>query len=254
MTIGRKLKQARLKKELTQENIANILNVSRSTISNWEIGRSYPDLESVVALSDLYNISLDELLREDDDMVRKLSNDSKVLSKLIKISRIICVLFVFLFLGMTLTNAKERIAEKRYHYWFNEGMKISKELSNIIKNKDINNIDSYKTDVDKLIESKDILFIRLYPNKEKAYKFSNKSSDKIFEYGKLREGKEYFGGIYETDKNNKNQSIYFIYRTPENKIFEIYPLIHKPIIYATPLAIIGYIGIEIINKRRTLNK
>lgn len=63
MTIGRKLKQARLKKELTQENVANILNVSRTTISNWEIGRSYPDLESVVALSDLYNISLDEILR-----------------------------------------------------------------------------------------------------------------------------------------------------------------------------------------------
>ncbi|MFR4164079.1 MAG: helix-turn-helix transcriptional regulator [Paraclostridium sordellii] len=34
MTIGRKLKQARLKKELTQENVANILNVSRTTISN----------------------------------------------------------------------------------------------------------------------------------------------------------------------------------------------------------------------------
>ncbi|MBO3445749.1 helix-turn-helix transcriptional regulator [Clostridium sp. CCUG 7971] len=254
MTIGRKLKQARLKKELTQENVANILNVSRTTISNWEVGRSYPDLESIVKLSDLYNISLDGLLREDEDMVKKLSNDSKVLSKLIKISRIVCVLFVVLFLGITLTNAKENIARKRYHYWFNEGMEISKELSIIIKNKDIYDIDSYKTDVDKLIESKDILFLRLYKNEETAYKFSNKSSDKIFEYGKWKEGKEYFGGIYATEKNNKNQSIYFIYRIPENKIFEIYPLIHNTIIYATPLVIIGYIVIEIIDKKRNLNK
>lgn len=252
MTIGRKLKQARLKKELTQENVANILNVSRTTISNWEIGRSYPDLESVVELSDLYNISLDELLREDEDMVRKLSNDSKVLSKLLKISRIVCVLFVVLFLVITLTNAEERIAEKRYNYWLNEGMKIRKELSIIIKNKDINDIDSYKTDVEQLIESKDILFLRLYPNEEKAYKFSNKSSDKIFEYGTWKEGKEYFGGIYGTDKNNKNQRIYFICRIPENKIFEIYPLIHKTIMYATPLVIIGYMVIEIVNKKRNI--
>ncbi|MGX4599026.1 helix-turn-helix domain-containing protein [Faecalimicrobium sp. JNUCC 81] len=250
MTIGGKLKQARLKKELTQENVANILNVSRTTISNWEVGRSYPDLESVVALSDLYNISLDELLREDEDMVKKLSNDSKALSKLIKISRIVCVLFIVLFLVITLTNAEESIAEKRWQYWLNEGMEIRKELSIIIKNKDINDIDSYKTDVDQLIESKDILFLRLYPNKEKAYKYSNKSSDKIFEYGNWKEDKEYYGGIFGTQENNKNQIIYFIFRIPENKIFEIYPLIHKTIMYVTPSLIIGYIVIEIINRKR----
>ena len=254
VTIGSKLKQARLKKELTQENVANILNVSRTTISNWEVGRSYPDLESIVALSDLYNISLDELLREDEDMVKKLSNDSKVLGKLIKISRIVCVLFVVLFLVATLTNANENIGYKRWYYWSHEGVEISKELSLIIKDKDINDIDSYKTDIDKLIKSKDILFLRLYPSEEKAYKHSNKSSDKIFEYGKWREGKEYIGGICSTHKNKKNQIIYFIYKIPENKIFKISPLIHKTIMYATPLVMIGYAVIEIINKKRNLNK
>lgn len=250
MTIGRKLKQARLKKELTQENVANILNVSRTTISNWEIGRSYPDLESVVALSDLYNISLDEILREDEDMVKKLSNDSKVLSKLIKISRIVCVLFVVLFLGITLTNTKENIDKKRDYYWMNEGMEIRKELSTIIKNKDINDIDSYKTDVEQLIESKNILFLRFYSNEEKAHKHSNKFSDKVFEYGKWKEDKDYYSGIFGTKENNKNQIIYFMFGIPENKIFEIYPLIHNFIMYATPLITIGYIVVEIINRKR----
>ncbi|EQK41516.1 helix-turn-helix family protein [[Clostridium] bifermentans ATCC 19299] len=77
MRIGDKLKQERLRKKLTQENVAGILNVSRQTISNWEVGRNYPDLESLVALSDLYNFSLDKLLREDSEMVKKISSDSK---------------------------------------------------------------------------------------------------------------------------------------------------------------------------------
>lgn len=41
---------------------------------------------------------------------------------------------------------------------------------------------------------------------------------------------------------------------PENKIFEISPLIHNTIMYATPLVMIGYAVIEIINKKRNLNK
>lgn len=77
MEIGSKLKKARLEKKLTQENVANILNVSRSTISSWEVGRSYPDLDNLVSISNLYDVSLDNLLREDSKMVKKLSLDTK---------------------------------------------------------------------------------------------------------------------------------------------------------------------------------
>lgn len=77
MEIGSKLKTARLEKKLTQENVANILNLSRSTISSWEVGRSYPDLDNLVAISNLYDVSLDNLLREDSKMVKKLSLDTK---------------------------------------------------------------------------------------------------------------------------------------------------------------------------------
>ena len=77
MEIGSKLKKARLEKKLTQENVANLLNLSRSTISSWEVGRSYPDLDNLVAISDLYDVSLDILLREDAKMVKQLSLDTK---------------------------------------------------------------------------------------------------------------------------------------------------------------------------------
>lgn len=61
MEIGKKLKEARLNRDLTQEVIAEKLNVSRQTISNWENEKSYPDIISVIELSNLYSISLDDL-------------------------------------------------------------------------------------------------------------------------------------------------------------------------------------------------
>lgn len=62
MEIGQKLKSARVEAGLTQETVAEKIGVSRQTISNWENNRYYPDIISVISLSDLYSISLDELL------------------------------------------------------------------------------------------------------------------------------------------------------------------------------------------------
>lgn len=78
MEIGNLLKQARMKFSLTQEQIAEKLFVSRQTISNWENGKSYPDIISVIKLSDLYSISLDELLKGDQKMVRHLDESTDV--------------------------------------------------------------------------------------------------------------------------------------------------------------------------------
>lgn len=59
MEIGKKLKNARVQSGMTQENVAEKINVSRQTISNWENEKSYPDIISVIELSNLYSISLD---------------------------------------------------------------------------------------------------------------------------------------------------------------------------------------------------
>lgn len=71
MEIGSKLKKARNEKGLTQEQTADALGVSRQTISNWENNKSYPDIISVIKMSEIYSISLDHLLKEDDSMNRK---------------------------------------------------------------------------------------------------------------------------------------------------------------------------------------
>ena len=65
MDIGGKLRQARTQAQLTQEQAAEALGVSRQTISNWETEKTYPDIISVVRMSDLYAVSLDRLLKEE---------------------------------------------------------------------------------------------------------------------------------------------------------------------------------------------
>lgn len=67
MDIGNKLQRARTKANLTQEQVAEALGVSRQTISNWENEKTYPDIRSVVTLSDLYNVSLDYLLKDKEE-------------------------------------------------------------------------------------------------------------------------------------------------------------------------------------------
>ncbi|MFD1420772.1 helix-turn-helix domain-containing protein [Lactiplantibacillus songbeiensis] len=68
MRFGERLKQGRLAQQLTQKSVAEQLHVSRQTISSWENENSYPDIDSLLQLSDLYGLSLDTLLREDTGM------------------------------------------------------------------------------------------------------------------------------------------------------------------------------------------
>ena len=63
MELGKNLEEERESYHFTQKEVADILHVSRQTVSNWERDVSYPDLESLVYLSDLYHISVDQLLK-----------------------------------------------------------------------------------------------------------------------------------------------------------------------------------------------
>lgn len=69
MDFATKVKKYRAQHEWTQQVVAEKLGVSRKTISSWENGRSYPDIFMLVQLSDLYHVSLDDLLREDHEMI-----------------------------------------------------------------------------------------------------------------------------------------------------------------------------------------
>ena len=78
MKIEMKLKDARIQAGLTQEQVAEKIMVSRQTISNLENGKSLPDIVSIMNLSNLYQISIDELLKGDKRMKEKIEKDANV--------------------------------------------------------------------------------------------------------------------------------------------------------------------------------
>ena len=62
MEFGSKLYELRKEKGLSQEELANCLDVTRQTVSKWELGDSTPDLDKLILLGELFEISLDELV------------------------------------------------------------------------------------------------------------------------------------------------------------------------------------------------
>lgn len=73
MDFGAQMKKLRTSQKLTQEQIAQKLNVSRQTISSWENNRNLPDLEMVVLIAQTFNISLDNLILGDTTMTDRKS-------------------------------------------------------------------------------------------------------------------------------------------------------------------------------------
>ncbi|MBV7389196.1 helix-turn-helix domain-containing protein [Enterococcus alishanensis] len=77
MELHEKLKQHRKNIGLTQEAIAEKLKVSRQTISNWETGKSLPDIYSLVTLSEVYDLSLDELIKGDVQVMNSIKTEKR---------------------------------------------------------------------------------------------------------------------------------------------------------------------------------
>ena len=103
MEIGKKLKDARMRSGFTQESVAEKVNVSRQTISNWENEKSYPDIISVIELSNLYSISLDELLKGDEKMMEHLEESTNVVKSTRKLIGAILLTIITVILLITLS-------------------------------------------------------------------------------------------------------------------------------------------------------
>ena len=76
MTLGERIRGERKKRGLSQEEQADILNVSRQAITKWETDRGIPDIANLIRISEEFEISLDELIKGDNSVKRKIIYDS----------------------------------------------------------------------------------------------------------------------------------------------------------------------------------
>ena len=76
MNLGEKIKERRKQAGLSQEQLAERLNVSRQAITKWETNKGIPDIANLIAISDEFGLSLDELIKDDVAVKKKIITDS----------------------------------------------------------------------------------------------------------------------------------------------------------------------------------
>ena len=98
MEIGNKILELRKKANLSQEQLAEKMNVTRQTISKWELNETSPDIKQAKELSKIFNVSLDELTDNEvkNVLVEKISNTEKLATLLLRVSKYIGICFIIM--------------------------------------------------------------------------------------------------------------------------------------------------------------
>ncbi|WP_396174152.1 helix-turn-helix domain-containing protein [Enterococcus sp.] len=171
---------------ITQDELAKELKVSRSAISNWEIGRNYPDINTLIHLAQMYNMSLDDLFNENIELtsLSALDEEKEMPPKRVNILiAAVIIISLFSFVYVSLIKEPQIIFE-------NETIDSSLQLVNFHKN-EIKNIDltgdqlfvnlENPEDVFYYVESgDDVVEVHLYKGK------NNNQLENILTEGKLK--------------------------------------------------------------------
>ena len=114
MNLSNKIIELRSKNKLTQEELAEKLNVSRQTVSNWETGKCYPDIETLIIMSNKFNISLDELLKDNIKMVKEVDKKVKIASKLKYVLTIVLIISILVGVFLVKSNVEANTKIDKY--------------------------------------------------------------------------------------------------------------------------------------------
>lgn len=93
MEVGAQIKKYRSNMGISQEELAEKVYVSRQTVSNWETGKNYPDIHSVLLLSSVFNVSLDQLIKGDVEIMKNEIKETEI-KKFNKIGGIYAVFLI----------------------------------------------------------------------------------------------------------------------------------------------------------------
>jgi len=146
MNLSKQIKKYRDREGFSQEDLAEKIYVSRQTISNWENERSYPDIHNLLLLSVLFDVSLDDLVKGDMEMMKNNLQQVKFFGNVGLV-----IPFVFWVIAMTAA-IKIDIIKKR------ENIKTYAEIVAFMENKDVN-AERDKRDKKKYIIQKTLIVV-----------------------------------------------------------------------------------------------
>lgn len=121
--VSEKIRELRILNNLTQDDVAQACYVTRSTVANWEAGRRLPDIETIVLLARLFNVSVDELLNDEELDIVKCDNYIEQIEKicnkptLVSVFRGITIIIIIAVVAI-LIPIKHKQSE--YEYWNSE--------------------------------------------------------------------------------------------------------------------------------------
>ena len=105
MNLGNKLSKLRKKNGLSQEELAEKLNVTRQTISKWELNETSPNVSQAKEISKLFNVSLDELVGNDinEVLINKMNNTEKRMNIIMSFNVVMLILLLLIFIIIFIT-------------------------------------------------------------------------------------------------------------------------------------------------------
>lgn len=181
-------------------------------------------------------------LKKDNILLKKTTN------KIIYVCRVIFILFLVVLVSSTVLHQTNIIENAQLKKWDNLHTQLEQNLSSVIQNTDIYDIDSYIDNINELIKSENILMLRLYKDEYSGRTFSDEPKDMIYEYG-TKNVISYYDGYGKTDENNNGQVLYFRFKPDTEGYYKLNTQIRIVTQLSAPIIIIGYGIIELLARR-----
>lgn len=224
MKISQNIINIRKNNNLTQDEFAEILGVTRQTVSNWENNKCYPDIETLIIISDNFNVSLDVLLKGDKNMVKNIDKNiksNKVYKRIVILLSILLIVFIWIGYKSYLLNIyKNEYGSSILEKYMNNLEELNINYDNTLSN---SNFEHLKLNIDDSLyeyskgensihyKKDDEYYLSIFKYNTPYYSFDSNQEyyhnidyDKLFKKYDIRNGKDLILYFKDNYKNKRN--------------------------------------------------
>ena len=219
MKLNEKIFENRKKLGLSQEDLANKLDVSRQTVSKWEVGSATPEVEKIVKLSDIFNVSVDYLVKENEekDIKKGITINKKLIVNILLGLLVVLsiVLGINKLIDITKTNLKSQYALEMINTYMTNGYEVGlKHSGRILIDRELsksNNVTLEKAEYYYYINGDDrLLKYRPYDDDLKTVSkeyFINLNNVDYVDYDRYEENKIVYDNVVELNLEDYSQRV-----------------------------------------------